>query len=115
MAVFSGAFPVLPGKLDAMHTFAKETMGAQLSGFEEAQRRVGSIRETWSIQQLPDGSAIVLVWVETANVEAIFADLAQDDSEWTAWFRSQVLDITGVDLTEPAQGAAPEVIFDWRA
>ena len=60
------------------------------------------------------GSAIVLVWVETENVAAVFADLAQDDSEWTAWFRGQVLEITGVDLTEPAEGV-PEVVLDWRA
>lgn len=99
MAVFCGAFPVLPGKLDAMRAFADETTGAKLEGFEDAQARVGSTRETWSIQELPDGSAIVLVWVETRDVADVFADLAQDDSEWTRWFRSRVLDITGVDLT----------------
>ena len=114
MAVFSGAFPVLPGKLDAMRAFAKETLGAQVSGFEEAQRRVGSTRETWSVQELPDGSAIVLVWVETQDVGAIFADLAHDDSEWTRWFRGRVHEITGIDLTNPPEGL-PEVIFDWNA
>jgi hypothetical protein len=114
MAVFNGAFPVLAGKVDAIRAFAEETMGAQLSGFEEAQRRVDSTRETWSIQQLPDGSAIILVWVETQNVEAVFTDLAHDDSEWTVWFRGRVLEITGIDLTQPAPGA-PELILDWRA
>ena len=114
MAVFCGAFPVLPGKLDAMRAFADETTGAKLDGFEDAQGRVGSTRETWSIQELPDGSAIVLVWVETLDVADVFADLAQDDSEWTRWFRSRVLDITGVDLTEVPDGV-PEVILDWSA
>ena len=113
MAVFSGAFPVLPGKVDAMRAFANETMGTQLSGFEEAQRRVGSTRETWSLQELPDGHAIVLVWVETEDVTAVFADLAQDDSEWTRWFRSQVQEFTGIDLTTPPE-LAPEVILDWH-
>ncbi len=114
MAVFNGVFPVLPGKLDAIRAFAKETISAQLSGFEEAQRRVGSTRETWSIQEMPDGSAVVLVWVETQNVEGVFADLAHDHSDWTVWFRGKVLDITGVDLTEPPEGG-PDVILDWRA
>jgi hypothetical protein len=114
VAVFSAAFPVLPGKIDAFRAFAQETMGARLSGFEEAQGRVGSTRETWSIQQLPDGSAIALIWVETADVEAIFADVAQDNSEWTIWFRGRVLETTGVDLTEPAAGG-PELVLDWRA
>ena len=78
------SFPVLPGKVDAIRVFANETMGTQLSGFEEAQRRVGSTREIWSLQELPDGHVIVLVWVETEDVTAVFADLAQDDSEWDA-------------------------------
>jgi hypothetical protein len=114
VAVFCGAFPILPGQLDAMRAFADETTGAKLQGFEDAQRRVGSSRETWSIQELPDGSAIVLVWVETRDVAGVFADLAADDSEWTRWFRSRVLDITGVDLTETPEGM-PEVILDWSA
>ena len=41
MAVFCGAFPVLPGKVEAARAFAKEAMGPQRSGFDESQRRGG--------------------------------------------------------------------------
>ena len=35
VAVFSGAFPVLPGKLDAMRAFAEETLGAhEITGID---------------------------------------------------------------------------------
>ena len=114
MAVFNGAFPVLPGKIDAARAFAAETMGAQRAGYDESQKRNGITRETWSLQETPDGDAFVLVWFECPDVEAVFADIAQDQSEFATWFNGRVKEITGVDMTEPG-GALPEALLDWRA
>ena len=114
MAVFNGAFPVLPGKLDDARAFAKETMGARRSGFDEAQQRGGVTRETWSINEMPDGSALVLVWFECPDIEKVFREAAQDDSEFAVWFRGQVMDITGFDLTDVTD-AGPELALDWSA
>ncbi len=114
MAVFCGAFPVLPGKVEAARAFAKETMGSRRSGFDESQKRSGITRETWSIQETPDGNALVLVWFECPDPEKAFAELAQDPSDFAAWFRGRVMEISGVDLTEPVEGG-PELILDWSA
>ena len=114
MAVFCGAFPILPGKVDAARAFAKETMGPQRSGFDEAQKRMEITRETWSIQETPDGNAMVLVWFESPDPQKAFAELAQDPSEFAVWFRERVKDTSGVDLTEPMEGG-PETVLDWRA
>jgi hypothetical protein len=114
MAVFNGAFPVLPGKVEAARAFAKETIGAQRSGFDESQKRGGITRETWSIQETPDGNAFVLVWFESPDPEKSFVELAQDSSDFAVWFRKQVKEISGVDLAEPAEGG-PELILDWKA
>ena len=114
MAVFCGAFPVLPGKAEAARAFAEETMGPQRSGYDESQRRLGITRETWSIQETPDGNAMVLVWFECPDPQAAFAGLAQDPSDFAVWFRGRVKDVSGVDLTEPMEGG-PETLLDWRA
>ena len=114
MAVVNGAYPVLPGKLEDARAFAKETMGARRSEFDELQKRSGTTRETWTIQEGPDGSALVLVWFECDDPEKTFVELAQDPSEFANWFRAKVKDITGVDLTEPAEGA-PDLVVDWSA
>ena len=114
MAVFNGAFPVLPGKVDAARAFAKETMGARRSGFDESQKRGGITRETWSIQETPDGSAYVLVWFESPDPEKSFAELAQDSSDFAVWFRGRVQEISGVDLAEAPEGG-PELVLDWKA
>ena len=114
MTVFNGAFPILPGKVDAARAFAKEVMGERRSGFEEGQQRGGITRETWSIQETPDGNAMVLVWFECPDPEKSFVELSQDSSDFAIWFRAQVMNISGVDLTEVPEGG-PEVVLDWRA
>jgi hypothetical protein len=114
MGVFNGAFPVLPGKVDAARAFAKETMGARRAGYDESQKRGGITRETWSIQETPDGNAFVLVWFESDDPEKSFLELAQDTSDFAVWFRAQVMDITGVDVSEPPEGG-PELVLEWRA
>ena len=115
MAVFNAAFPVLPGKVDAARAFARETMGAQRSGYDEAQKRGGITRETWSIQETPDGSAFVLVWFESPDPDQSFAELAQDPSDFAVWFRGKVKEVSGVDLSAPPEDAGPEVVLDWKA
>jgi hypothetical protein len=112
MAVFNAAFPVLPGKMDALRAFAKETMGPQRSGYDESQKRGRITRETWSLQENPDGSAIAIVWFESPDPEQSFAELAQDSSDFAVWFREQVKQVSGVDLTDQQEGG-PELILDW--
>ena len=113
MAVFNGAFPILPGKEAAAHSFADDINGARRNDFNAMQKREGITRETWSLQATPAG-AFMLVWFESADVEAAFTDLATASDAVTVWFRGRVKDLTGVDLTVPAEGG-PELLVDWKA
>ena len=113
MAVFNGAFPVLPGKEAAAHSFADDINGARRNDFNAMQKREGITRETWSFQATPAG-AFMLVWFEAADLEAAFTDLATASDEPSVWFRGRVKDLTGVDLTVPAEGG-PELLLDWKA
>jgi hypothetical protein len=113
MGVFNGMFPILQGKEDAARAFASATVGARRADFEAVQARSNITRETWAIQPTPMGS-FMLVWFE-GDVEKTFADLAGNQSEFATWFRAQVEDITGVDLTVPPEGPPPEIVVDWSA
>ena len=113
MDVFNGMFPIQPGREEDARAFAAETLGARREGFEAHHARVGNVRETWALQETPMGS-FMLVWFE-GNPEKAFADLATDQSEFTTWFRGQVLDLTGVDLGTPADGPPPVILLDWSA
>lgn len=112
MAVFNGMFPVLPGKEDAARKFAESTTGPRLKDFIEQQSHASIVRETWTLQQTPAGS-FVLVWFE-GDVEKAFADIGSDQGEFATWFRAQVKDVTGVDLAAPDDSPPPEVLVDWQ-
>jgi hypothetical protein len=104
-------FPVLPGKEDAARAFAKETVGARREQFAAEQGQASVSRETWTLQQTPMGS-FVLVWFE-GDVEAAFANLAEGQDEFNVWMRKQIQDLTGVDMAAPNEDPLPEVLLDW--
>ena len=115
MGVFNGVFPIQPGKEEAARAFAAETVGARRADFEDHLVRVGITRETWTLQETPMGSLMV-VWFEADDIEKAFVDLATDDSEYMTWFRASVLEFTGVvDLAAPPAGPPPAVLVDYQA
>jgi len=112
MAVFNGAFPIVAGKEQESRDFAAACMGERRKGFDAQTARTGLTRETWSLQETPMGS-FMLVWFEAPDVESAFTDLATSDDEFTVWFRGRVKDLTGVDLGAPPEGPPPDVLVDW--
>lgn len=112
MSVFNGVFPILPGKADAARAFANEIAGDRKSDFGAMQRGTGTTRETWSMQETP-GGAFMLVWFE-GNVDESFTHLATATDAFTVWFREQIKNVTGIDMSEPAEGG-PELLVDWTA
>ena len=113
MAVFNSLFPIIQGKEQAARAFAAETVGARKADFAKMQAQSQVTRETWTIQETPMGS-FMLVWFE-GDVEKAFTELATDSSEFATWSRAQVMELTGVDLTAPPDGPPPDVLLDWRA
>ena len=113
MGVFSGMFPILPGKEDAFRAWCKEVAGPRQDGFDALNRRGDITRETWALQTTPEGS-FFLMWFE-GNVEKAFEDVVTGQDEFTVWHRARLLDIFGLDLSEPEEGPPPEVVLDWRA
>lgn len=111
MAVFNGAFPILPGKEQAGRDFAATCMGERRKEFEQQLTSDGISRETWALQDTPMGS-FILVWFETPDIEKVFTNLATTNNEFTTWFRGQVKDLTGVDLSAPPESPPPDVVVD---
>jgi hypothetical protein len=113
MAVFLGAFPVLPGKEDEPAKFARETLD-RLEEFDASQRRLSITKEEWALQQTPMGS-MVIVRFEASDVAAAFSGLAASSDKFDVWFRERVLEVTGVDLAAPSEDPLPEVILSWSS
>lgn len=107
-------FPILSGKEQAGRDFAAAVMGERRKGFEALAATSGLIRETWSLQETPMGSFMV-VWFEAPDIAQSFIDLATTNNEYTTWFRGQVKDLTGVDLAAPPESPLPDVVLEWTA
>lgn len=115
MAVFNAAFPILPGKLEVAKAFGRDAMSARRSELDEFQVRKGVIRETWAIQEMPDGGGLSVVWVDSPDPERALAIAAGDPSEFAIWFRTRVIEINGFDLAAAPIPPTPTVTLDWNA
>jgi hypothetical protein len=111
MAVFNGAFPILPGKEQEGRDLAAACMGERRKEFERQLTSDEISRETWALQETPMGS-FVLVWFEAPDIEKVFTHLATTSDEFTTWFRGQVKNLTGVDLSAPPESPPPDVLVD---
>ena len=113
MAVFCAAFPVLAGKVNAARQLAAECAGPRREDFAASQKRLGVTREQWFLQHEPDGQRL-LVWFEADDLEHVFSSFATSTDPGDVWFKEQIRDITGLDLSAPLDAPPPEMIFDWR-
>lgn len=111
VAMVENAFvvPLLPGKTAAARSFAAEMMGSRRSELDQAQTTV--TKESWFLQQTPHGDFLIVYYV-SPNPMNVHAALAASEEPFDVWFRSQVLDITGIDISVPMPGV-PEQILAW--
>ena len=80
-----------------------------------AVARSGAARRVPDWPRAPDPSdRLRTVACRRRGTPAAFAELAQDSSDFAAWFRAQVKEVSGVDLTAPPEGG-PELVLDWEA
>ncbi len=113
MAVFLGAFPVLPGKEDEARKFAQETLG-RAQEYAASQKKSGITKEEWALQQTPMGS-LVVVRFEGDDIEAAFNRLAESTDPFDVWFKERVDEVSGVDLGATPDEPPPEMLLEWRA
>jgi hypothetical protein len=113
MASLSMAMPVKPGKSAELRSFVDEVLGVRRAEFEASEKRIGITREGWYFQPTPMGD-LAIVWVEADDPMTSLGSFIRSQDPFDAWFKAQVLDITGVDLNEAPEGG-PEVLMDWSA
>ena len=115
MPVAAMAVPVLPGKETEAQKFAADLSGQRAAEFAEFAVSGTITRETWHLQQTPDG-AMMVVWFEASDPEKAFEHLATASDDFTKWLRGRIQDVSGVDPSEPQEGHVPsETVLDWSA
>lgn len=103
-------FPLLSGKREALNIFIKALTTDRREEYDLLQHGVSSF--SWYLQPTPQGDFIV-IHLRASDPPAVFNSIASSKGAFDIWFREQVKDLTGVDLTIPPPNL-PQRIFHWE-
>lgn len=108
-------FSVLPGKESVVRE-----VGAQLkerrAEYEQSRRRGGVTFERAYLQKNPDGSALVVAYLDTERgFGAAMAALLSSDLDLDHYFVDKNKEATGIDFRAGPAGPDPELIGQWAA
>lgn len=108
------AFPVLPGKTEADIRSIAERFKADPKAYWESRNAMGCTLERAYWQNTPMGDFVV-AYVESSapTVAESFGRAAMDQTAMGKFFREKVLEVHGVDLTQPPAGPPPEIVAEW--
>jgi hypothetical protein len=108
------ALPILPGKTKAARAFLHELGGPRKQELAACGRSVGITKETWAIQQGPQGDLFV-VYMAGENLTKAFQQFAASQDAFDAWQKRQIKETTGADLDTPPPGPISEILADVEA
>ncbi len=78
-----------------------------------SRRRLGITTERAYLQQTPQGEFAV-VYIEALDIGQVMQSFSTSQEPFDIWFREQVLDVHGWDMTQPPPGPLPELVIDWQ-
>jgi hypothetical protein len=113
MQLIVRAFPVLPGKEDAMRAFADAVQTTRADEAAEFYRRMGVARETWHLQETPHGPWVIgVTQLDDRPIEAAAAEYAASELPFDRWFKDEVERITGIAPDAEPLGPPTRLLFD---
>ena len=111
MASIAMVLPILPGKLEAWRRFCAEFQGARREEYVASRRRMAVTTERADYQQTPQGD-LAVVYFEATDIGQVLEAFGSSQEPFDVWFREQVVDVHGVDLSQPLPGPLPELVVD---
>jgi hypothetical protein len=113
MARVALPFPALPGKTEADLVRIAEYFRAHPAEYAESRRRSGVTLERAYLQKTPMGMFVIGYQETTGSVADTMGALAKSALPIDRFFVENVLDLHGIDLTQPMPGPEPEVVGEW--
>jgi hypothetical protein len=113
MTSVSLAFPIRLDKVEQARRWGEDKRGPRRADGIESNRRIGMTRESWYLQQTPDGALLIFTG-ESPNLPAAFASYAASDGGFERWEKQALEELTGVDLDRLLDMPMPETLVDWR-
>lgn len=104
MPEFAFAVPVVAGKEDLDRQVLQEMEGPRREEYEAALREAGMTRQAIWHQQTPAGT-VAVVLVEGDDPVAAVAAFGASDAPFNRWFREQMEEVHGIDISQGAPDA----------
>ena len=106
--------PILDGKVDTWKAWVGELEGSRKEAFADLNRRYDLTRHDAWLAQTPGGPAVIVL-VEGPGEAEFMPKLAASQNGFDVWFANQILDIHGMDISQPPPGPMPEQYLDSSA
>ena len=114
MHALACVLPILPGKQEEWRRFCQVLLGSRRGAYEESRRRLGITRELAWLSAALQGD-LAIVYLEAEHAEQVLPLLVASDLPFDRWFRQQLLELHGLDVTQPQAAPPKELIFVWQA
>lgn len=108
------ALRILVGKTSDARTFMRELDGPRKAEFDRSERRIGIVKESWFLQHL-EHYDVLIGYMESPNFAESLQQFAQSRDAFDLWFKSQMSEVTGVDLNNPPPGPLSEQLSRYEA
>lgn len=106
------AVPLLPDKAEAWRRFCQEMMGRRRQQYERSRRRLEIAREAaWLVPVT--GADMAIIVIAAPDLEAALNKIATSQRPFDRWFRRQIFEIHGVDLSDSLLPPR-EPAFQWN-
>lgn len=98
--------PLTPGKLEAWEAWVAELNGARKAEFDDLNRRHGVTQHAAWLQQIPDGSYLVIIVTDGPGSADLMGKLVASEHGFDRWFVTKATEVHGLEPTAPPPPAA---------
>ncbi len=109
MKKFAYSFPISKEKKDEWLSFVKKINTIKKKEFTEMHSRIGVTKESWYLQKT-ELNYEVIIYTE-AKDENFMENFKNDNSEFSNWFRNEVLKLQDINLNYKVK--MPTLVLDW--
>ncbi len=113
MASCGFVVPIKAESVERNRAFAAELSGPRNAEFAASRAKPGITREQVWMQQTPRGTMPV-VYLEADDIRAALGGLSTSGDPFLHWWRGQILEIHGVDLSKPPSSPPNKQIIDFH-
>lgn len=105
--------PILSGKEEELRRFYRE-VEQRHDEYDRSERQLGISKEiAW--RATTDSGTFAVIYIQSDDFDSAFSQFVQSQEEFDMWFKSQVLDISGLDLNNPPEMELPELLSVYEA